>query len=164
MTRVYIRWAVLSLLFGTIGILGFVRYNRDVRTISPKALLESPAGAHIRLLGMVEPGSLIENAAEGTVHFDISGEGRKIAVKFSGSDEEILRELKTIVVVGQWHRETGELVAQEIALNPNYGFITSAYLLSLIPLAFFIFHMERKVALLYIMIKEERAYQPEAGL
>ena len=164
MKRLYIRWSALVVLFGAIGLLGFARYNRDVRTISPKQLLDSPPSASVRILGMVAPGSL-ERGREGVLtRFELSGEkGANIFVQFAEEDEETLRELKTVVVVGKWDSARNVLNAGKVALVPNYGFITSAYLLSLIPLGFFLFHMERKVAMLYIMIKEEKVYEPEAS-
>jgi len=112
---------------------------------------------------MVAPGSLMRNTEEGLTHFELSGEGSRIAVQISEDEEEALRELKTVVLVGKWDRTRQVLNAGEVALVPNYGFITSAYLLSLIPLGLFLFQMERKVAMLYITIKEEKVYEAEAG-
>lgn len=161
MKSFYLRWGVLILVFAVIGFLGLVRYNRDVRTISPKILLAQPSSAGIRLMGMIEAGSL-KGGSEGLpFRFNLSSEASKIPVVFSGDDADTLRALKTIVAVGHWHAEKGVFEAAEIALTPNYGFVTSAYIFSLIPLILFIFSMERRVALLYVMIKEEKVYQAE---
>lgn len=163
MKRIYIRWGILLIVFGLIAVLGISRYNKEVRTISPKRLLQVQSSSVLRLMGMVDAGSLVEGTGSDDFRFTLSAEGEKVPVFFSGDDQEILRELKTIVVIGQWDKEPMVFKAREIALIPNYGFIISAYLTSLIPLAFFLFRMERKVALLYIMIKEEKIYEQEAG-
>ncbi len=157
----YLRWAVLLSLFGVIGLLGWGRYNREVRAQEPKALLKISSGSDLRVIGRIEGGSLVRGSEGKPFEFTLSGEGEQVSVNFMGEDQDTLRELKTIVVIGSWDGENRHFKAKEIALIPNYDFITWAYLTSLIPLAFFIFRMERKVALLYIMIKEEKAYQRE---
>jgi len=165
MRRIYVRWIVLSIVFGVIAVLGVSRYNKEVRTISPKKLLAGQPVSDLRVMGRVDAGSLVKGTGNKPFRFTLSGEGEgeKVPVFFPGDDQETLRELKTIVVIGQWDKKEMAFKAREIALIPNYGFITYAYLASLIPLAFFLFLMERKVALLYIMIKEEKPYQPETG-
>ncbi|MFQ5543634.1 MAG: cytochrome c maturation protein CcmE [Nitrospiria bacterium] len=163
MKSFYLRWAILIILFGCIGFLGLSRYNRDVRTISPSQLLSTQPNTSIRLLGMVSPGTLVRGEMGRVTRFDLSGDGEKVAVQLANDDEETLRELKTVVILGKWDETKKVLNADEIALVPNYGFITSAYLFSLLPLAFFLFYMERKVSLLYIAIKEEKVYEPEAS-
>jgi hypothetical protein len=92
--------------------------------------------------------------------FQLAGERERISVRFMGDDPENLRELKTIVVAGRWDDTARELEGQKITLTPNYGFITAAYLIGLIPMGLFLFNMERKVAILYTRIKEEKVYQP----
>ena len=163
MKRLYIRWAVLAFLFGVIGVLGAVRYNREVKAISPKALLASPKSGTLRLIGRVEPGTLIREKGGKFARFTLAGEGVSVPVQFAEDDQETLRELKTIVVIGKWDSENQRFNAGEIALVPNYGFIASAYLAALVPLGLFLFHMERKVAILYIRIKEEKVYKPEVS-
>lgn len=161
MKSFYLRWGVLILVFGVISFLGLARYNREVRTISPKVLLAQPSNSGIRLMGMIDAGSLQGGSDGMPFRFSLSREGSKTAVVFSGDDAGTLRALKTIVAIGHWNAEKGVFEAAEIALTPNYGFITSAYVFSLIPLILFIFSMERRVALLYVMIKEEKIYQAE---
>lgn len=112
-------------------------------------------------MGMIDAGSFIRADGDKPFRFNLSGEREKVAVVFTGKDTDSLRELKTIVAVGRWDSETRVLNATEIALVPNYGFITSAYLFSLAPLAFFLFFMERRVAMLYVMIRQEKVYQAE---
>ncbi len=162
--RFYLRWMILMTIFGSISILGAVRYFQEVRTISPKTLLSIQPKETVRLMGMIDAGSFMKATENEPFRFDLSGEGGKVAVTYTGEDPDgLLRELKTIVVIGNWESGDGEFQAKEIALVPNYGFITSAYIFSLVPLAFFLFYMERRVALLYVMIKDEKVYQPETG-
>lgn len=161
MKVLYIRWGILIVVFSTISFLGVSRYNRDVRSISPKALLSQAAGMETRVMGMIDAGSLKRGVEAGVFQFSLSADGTQVPVVFSGDDADVLRELKTIVVVGRFDAESGQINAAKIALIPNYGFIASAYLLSLLPLVFFLFYMERRVVLLYVMIKEEKVYQPE---
>jgi len=150
-------------ILGVICFLGIARYNRDVRTISPKTLVTQGLDSAVRLMGMIDAASLKGGSEGQAFRFTLSQDGTKVPVIFSGDDADTLRELKTVVVVGRWHADKGEFEGKEIALTPNYGFITSAYVLSLIPLILFLFYMERRVALLYVMIKEEKAYQAEVG-
>ncbi len=165
MKSFYIRWAVLLLIFGGIGCMGLIRYNREVKTLSPGDLLASESALGLRLLGMIEAGSFVRASDDEPTRFNLSEEGKKVAVVFSGEDvDDTLRDLKTIVVIGQWNREAGHFAASDLALIPNYGFISGAYLLSLVPLAFFLFFMERRVTILYVMIKEEKIYQAEKVL
>jgi len=159
--RLYLRWGVLVGIFAVIGFLAISRYNRDVRTISPKVLLSESPSEQTRLMGMIEAGSLKGGSEGMPFRFSLSSEGAKTPVVFLGDDAESLRDLKTIVVIGRWHADKGLFEANKIALTPNYGFITSAYVFTLIPLILFLFNMERRVALLYVMIKKEKVYQAE---
>jgi len=157
----YLRWSVLIGVFAVISFLAVSRYNSDVRTISPKVLLSEAPSEQRRLMGMIDAGSLKGGSDGMPFRFSLSSEGAKASVVFLGDDAESLRDLKTIVAVGRWHADKGVFEAAEIRLTPNYGFITSAYVFSLIPLILLIFSMERRVALLYVMIKEEKVYQAE---
>lgn len=157
----YLRWSILIVVFSVIGFLAISRYDREVRTISPKVLLSESPNTEKRLMGMIDAGSLKGGSDGMPFRFSLSSEGAKAPVVFSGDDRESLRDLKTIVVIGRWQADKGVFEAGEIALTPNYGFITSAYVFSLIPLILLVFSMERRVALLYVMIKDEKVYQAE---
>ncbi|MBI3804816.1 MAG: cytochrome c maturation protein CcmE [Nitrospirae bacterium] len=157
----YIRWGGVLIVAATIGIFGIQRYNRDVTAISPDRLLREQPTQMVRVLGMVEAGSVIKEAEGKPIGFQLSGEGAKIGVQYQGEEAENLRDLKTVVVVGKWNSTTQTFESEKLALVPNYGFVTAAYLISLLPMGLFLFNMERKVALLYILIKEEKVYQPE---
>ena len=162
MKRFYLRWGAVLAIAVAIGFLGMQRYYRDVNALSPEQLLREQPARVVRVLGRIEAGSLVKEEAQRK--FLLSGESEKVPVVYRGDEADSLRELKTLVVEGRWDPSAHRLEAQKIAITPNYGFITAAYLLSLIPLGLFLFNMERKVALLYIMIKQEKAYQPEEQL
>ena len=159
MKGVYLRWGGALALTILIGALGAQRYYQEVAAISPERLLQNPPGQTVRVLGRVEGGSLMKGPSGKETRFQLGGPAEKVPVRFLGDDPDNLRELKTIVVVGRWDGTTRELEAQKIALIPNYGFITAAYLVALIPMGLFLFNMERKVEMLYTQIREEKVYQ-----
>lgn len=162
MKRFYLRWGVVLIVGIVIGLLGVRRYNDEVTAISPEAFLSERPAETVRVIGRVEAGSLVKEGSQTT--FLLSGKSEKVPVRYIGEDSESLRELKTLVIQGRWNAADRELEAQKISLTPNYGFVAAAYLITLVPLGLFLFHMERKVALLYIMIKQEKPYQPEEQL
>lgn len=164
MKRFYIRWGGVLIIAAIIGVLGIQRYNREVTTLSPHHLLHDQPVQTVRILGMVEAGSILKEGEGGPVAFQLSSEGVKLSVRYLGEESENLRDLKTIVVGGRWNPTTRTLEAEKISLVPNYGFIMAAYLVSLIPMGLFLFNMERRVAMLYILIKEEKVYQSEEQL
>lgn len=164
MKRFYIRWGGVLIITAIIGALGIQRYNRDVTAISPDRLLREQPAQAVRVLGMVEAASIVKEGEGGPVAFQISGEGAKVSVRYIGEESDNLRDLKTLVIGGKWNSTSQVFEADKISLVPNYGFITAAYLASLIPMGLFLFNMERKVAMLYIQIKEEKVYQPEEPL
>ena len=95
--------------------------------------------------------------------FELAGEKEKVSVRYSGEAPANLRELKTLVVIGRWNSSARQFEAHEISLLPNYGFVTGAYLVGIIPLSLFLFGMERRVELLYNKIKTTKLYEPEEG-
>lgn len=160
----YIRWGGVLIIAAIIGVLGIQRYEREVTAISPDRLLRDQPTRTVRVLGMVEAGSISKEGEKGPVSFQLSGGGAKLSVRYLGEDLDNLRDLKTLVVVGKWNATTQTFESEKTALMPNYGFVTAAYLITLLPMGIFLFNMERKVALLYILIKEEKVYQPEESL
>lgn len=163
MKRFYIRWGVVSLSLLVIIVLGVWRYQKEVSTISPDEILGQPSKEPVRVLGLVQGGSLGTDAGEG-VHFRISGTNADLPVSYTGPRNDNLRELKTLVVVGRWNSGEKIFEASEIALVPHYGFVTWAYLAGLLPVLLFLFGMERRTRLLYNEIKDTTLYQPEANL
>ncbi len=158
---IYIRWVAVVILLAVIAVLAVFRYNREVSAIPLEALLQKKPDGMVRLLGRVVAGTLVRKDTVAT--FNLSGEGKveKISVLYIGKPDDNLRELKELVLVGFFDPDKMEFTAQRIAPIPNMGFVVSAYLLSIIPLIFFLFNMERNLILLSILIKEERPYQPE---
>ncbi|HTN43256.1 MAG TPA: cytochrome c maturation protein CcmE [Nitrospiria bacterium] len=158
----YIRWGVLILVGFWIAAIGAHRYNRDVRPLSPEQVLKNHLAGPVRMLGMVEAGSLRKDPLTSQMLFSLVEDGQRIPVVYQGKDTDSLRELKTLVVIGGWDAASQSFLAQDLALIPNYGFIIAAYLV-MIPLALFLFMMERRVRLLYTEIKRSKLYEPEVG-
>jgi cytochrome c-type biogenesis protein CcmE len=158
----YLRWAGLLLVGAVITFLAAQHYDRAVRPLVPEQVLSGHPAGPVRMLGMVEAGSLTKAADSSQVLFSLTENGRRIPVVYQGNDPDNLRELKTLVVVGQWDETNRRFLAHEIDLIPNYGFITAAYLV-MIPMALFLFLMERRVRLLYNEIKSSKIYESEAG-
>ena len=80
---------------------------------------------------------------------------------YKGPKPDNLREIKTMILIGKWNPSDNVFEARDIGLVANYGFVISAYLISLIPLAIFLFAMSRRVGLLYEEIKASKLYQEE---
>ena len=158
----YLRWGGLVLVGLWIVAVGAQYYYREVRPLTPEQVLRSHPAGPVRLMGMVEAGSMVKEAASTQIRFSLIGNGQRIPVVYQGNDPDNLRELKTLVVVGRWDDAGQRFLAQKINLIPNYGFITAAYLV-MVPLAFFLFLMERRVRLLYNEIKLSKIYESEVG-
>ncbi len=139
--------------------LSVYRYNREVRTTAPGQLVYYPSTFGVRVLGIIEAGSILRTPTE--LFFDLSKEGGRVRVRYIGEKTDDLRDLKTIVVVGNWDKTENELIGTQIALDPHYGFVAAAYAIAFGALAVFLFTMEREKAALYLQIKQEQIYQPE---
>jgi cytochrome c-type biogenesis protein CcmE len=161
----YIRWGGILLTVLIITVLGVQRYRQEVSTISPEQLLRGQSTETARVLGTVQAGSLSSSSEESTpiyqARFRLSGERETLPVQYIGEKPDNLRELKSLVVVGQWNAASGEFVAREIQLLPNFGYVAAAYLIVMIPMGLFLFRMERKVELLYTEIKSAKMYEAE---
>ncbi|MEK7703286.1 MAG: cytochrome c maturation protein CcmE [Nitrospirota bacterium] len=158
--KIYIRWGILLIILGAIGVLGLLRYQKEVVSLSPAALLRERSDQVVRVRGTVVPGTLLKGELE--VTFDIEEGKTRMRARYIGKDDDNLRELKLLVLEGVFDPGGMVFSARKILVNPHYGFVLAAYLISILPLAFFLFSMERKMILLSILIKEEKAYQPEA--
>jgi cytochrome c-type biogenesis protein CcmE len=159
--EIYIRWAVVVILLVVIAVLAVFRYNREVSAIPLEVLLRKKPDGMVRLSGRVVAGTLVRKDIVATFNLSGAGKEEKISVLYIGKPDDNLRELKELVVVGFFDPDKMEFTAQRILPIPNMGFVVSAYLLSIIPLIFFLFNMERNLILLSILIKEEKPYQPE---
>lgn len=169
MKGLYFRWVVVITVVLIIGWLADQHYEREVRPITPEVLLLNRPVGTVRVIGLVEAGSLTTTppASPGgslLADFELVGERARVAVHYDGPVDDNLRELKTLVVIGHLAPDGRRFEGHEFDLLPNYGFITAAYLLAFIPLGLFVFGMERRVALLYTMIKDTTVYQPEANI
>lgn len=171
MKGLYLRWVAVICVALVIAWLAIQHYDREVRPITPAALLQNRPVGTVRVIGRVQAGSLKTAAPEAEggsllADFELAGEQAHLAVHYDGPADDNLRELKTLVVIGHLDPagpDGPRFEAHEFDLLPNYGFITAAYLLALIPLGLFLFGMERRVTLLYTVIKETTVYKPESG-
>jgi cytochrome c-type biogenesis protein CcmE len=157
----YIRWVGILLMGIAIACFGFLRYQREVTNLSPEKLLQEEPTQIVRVLGTVRPGTLVQGVSPGEARFELAGPTHRLSVHYTGPEDDNLRELKTLVVVGHWNAGSGEFRAEELAVVPNYGFIVAAYTVSIIPIGLFLFIMERRVRLLYAEIKGATIYEPE---
>jgi cytochrome c-type biogenesis protein CcmE len=157
----YLRWGGILFLGALLGLLGWQRYDRDVKTSTPEEVLHQASAIPLRIQGRIEAGSLAIDPSTHAAVFNLTGTGEKLAIRYVGDDLDSLRELKVVVLSGKWSPSARRFESQKMALTPNYGYVVSAYLIGLVPMALFLFRMERKVALLYAFIKQEKLYQPE---
>jgi len=152
---------------GTVRVIGMVQAGG--LTIVPQEASTTPSDTSP---GAISPNTIPPKTIPMILaEFELAGRQAHLLVHYDGPADDNLRELKTLVVVGHLDSagaagsggsETQRFEAHALDLLPNYGFITAAYLLALIPLALFLFGMERRVTILYTVIKDTTAYQPEA--
>ncbi len=161
MTGFYLRWGGLLVVAAILAFLVARNYERNLANLTPEDLLADPPSRAVRVLGLVRGGTLTGDQASGRLRFDLSGTRETLTVQYDGPPMENLRELKTLVVVGRWDPSARTFRAHDIALVTNYGFVVGAYLVGLVPLALFLFTMERKVGLLHHEIKQSKLYEPE---
>ena len=163
MTSFYTRWSVLVGIAIILAFLTNQHYQEHLASVTPEWVLNntSSASKHIRLEGMVKSGTLNGNLQAGQADFQLEGESTSVRVHYAGAPPENLRELKTLIVVGQWNPEHQVFQAGEIALVTNYKFVISAYLVALLPLILLVFSMSQKVTSLYQVIKESKVYEPQ---
>jgi hypothetical protein len=142
-----------------LAFLGARRYCVEVATLPMKRLIaESPSG-EVRILGQIVANS-ITPSAEG-IRFKLTDQTETLTLLYTGKETDSIRDLKTLVTIGKWDGE--KLVADRTAPRPNYDFVTAAYFVGLIPVALFLFQMERRVEKLYLEIKAEKVYAPEGS-
>lgn len=163
MTRLYLQWTVIIIALVIVTMAAARYYDRHLTTVTPEAILEGTAGSGVvRVQGLVAAGTLEGDPSSGQVGFHLQGERHELPVQYNGPPPENLRELKTLVVVGRWDPAARVLSAHDLALVANYGFVVGAYLAGFLPLAVFVFAMERRVRLLYAEIKHTKLYEPES--
>ena len=159
--KIYIQWGVILLVLCVIAGFGVARYYQDVFPISPEQLIQMRPEGSVRVIGRVKAGTLNEGPEDS--RFELTGKTEgltSIQVEYHGKPYENMREMKLLVVEGDWDTGRMQLSARNFRPLPNTGFVVAAYLFALIPLCIFLFSMERSVILLSILIKEEKGYQP----
>jgi cytochrome c-type biogenesis protein CcmE len=161
MTAFYSRWGVLLLLALILVFLTHRNYQQHLASLSPTEVLASNPSGELRVLGLVKGGSLSGNVEAGEAAFDLGGLEQDLRVIYKGPPPENLRELKQLIVIGTWDSQAQRFLAREFGLVTNYGFVLSAYLIGLLPLAIFLFVMGRKVTLLFDEIKQSKMYEAE---
>lgn len=159
MKALYIRWGIILLSTVVIGFLGFSRYLKEVKTVSPDDLVRDSSET-VRLKGMVLGGTLIEEGS-GEAKFEMEGVDQSVTIHYIGPENDNLRELKILVAEGHWDDKFLIFQSDALSIVPNYGFIAGAYLAGIIPTILFLFSMERREKLLYNEIKDETAYETE---
>jgi cytochrome c-type biogenesis protein CcmE len=162
MTRLYLQWIEIAVAAAGIVWAASRYYDRHLVTLTPDAVQTGGSvTADVRVQGLVEGGTLAGDLTSGKATFRLAGEHGTLDVAYDGPPPENLRELKTVVVVGRWDAGRRVFLAKDLALVTNYGFVVGSYLVALVPLAVFIFLMERRVRLLYSEIKQAKLYEPE---
>ncbi len=160
MTNFYIRWGGVLVLAIVFIVLAWNHYQDTIASLVPRQIRQDAPAGEIRVLGMVQGGTLKPRAA-GEATFTLLGEQATLPVHYQGPPPDNLRELKILVLIGTWNTATQVFEAREIGIIPNYGFIAGAYLLGLLPLALFLFAMTRRVHFLYDEIKASKLYEEE---
>jgi len=158
-TRLSVRWIAILAVGAVIVFLGIRRYQNEVAAVAVDLFAANPGEGAVRVVGRIAAGSVTSET--GGRSFDLAGEKGAIRVRYVGPENDDIRDLKTLVMTGRWDAGERLLIADRIALAPNVEFVVAAYLVGLVPLAFFLFQMERNVASLYTEIKEEAVYTPE---
>jgi len=162
-TRLYLQWTVITIAAALVAMAAARYYERHLITVTPEAVLEGAAGpGAVRVQGQVAAGTLEGNPEAGRATFHLSGEGAGLRVQYDGPPPENLRELKTLVVVGRWDSDANVFRAHDVALVTNHGFVVGAYLAGFLPIAVFLFAMERRVRALYAEMKRAKLYEPES--
>ncbi len=161
LTMLYIRWGIILLVTFVIAISGYQRYQKDVACLTPDQILQNPAPDKVRVVGIIQGGSLNREDDLNRADFLLQGQDKTLPVQYHGHDTSSLRELKIVVITG--HLDAGLQVfeGESISLIPNYGFVTAAYLIGILPTFLFLFLMERRLRLLYTEVKDARLYEPE---
>ncbi len=159
--RLYIRWSVVLAVVAGLGALTGQHYRTHLASVVPQEFADAAPTGEIRVVGMVQSGTLTGNVQAGEAAFQLMGREASLPVIYQGPPPDNLRELKTLVVIGTWNASERVFSARDIGIVPNYGFVAGAYLVGLLPLAVLVFAMSRRVSLLYEDIKTSTVYQED---
>ncbi|MBI3608356.1 MAG: cytochrome c maturation protein CcmE [Nitrospirae bacterium] len=163
MTGLYLRWSALVIAAVVIAALASRYFEQNLTSLTPEEIVSLQPTRVVRVIGLVKGGTLRGDLDSGHASFELAGRQEALPVEYDGPPPENLRELKTLVVIGSLDPSSGTFLAHELALVTNYGYVVGAYLIGLLPLAIFLFGMERKVTFLYREIKESKLYEPETA-
>ncbi len=145
-----------------LGMMTFQQYQHDLSTTSLAALLNSPSTSEpVRIQGMVKSGTLSGETDQGQATFELVDGPTTVAVIYAGPPLENIRELKTMVFIGQLDADSKTFKAKDTALINNFGFVTAAYLLTVLSICWALFAMSQRVMVLFKEIKDEKLYEPE---
>jgi len=162
MTGFYARWAIMVGGIILLTIMTYHQYQRDLSTISLATVLNSPTTSEtVRIQGMVKSGTLSGAVDQGQATFELIDGSTTLPVEYAGPPLENIRELKTMVLIGQLDPATKTFNAKDTALINNFGFVAAAYLIAVFSLGWSIFAMSQRVMVLFKEIKEEKLYEPE---
>ena len=167
MTSFYVRWSGVLIVALALSVFTGTHYQQNLATWSPSQVKAQTPLSEVRVLGMVQGGTLAGRVEAGEATFElIEGdaslpEQTGIPVQYHGPPPDNLRELKMLILIGKWNPSDNIFEARDIGLVTNYGFVVGAYLIGLIPLALFLFTMSRRVGLLYQEIKASKLYEEE---
>ncbi len=162
MTGFYTRWAIMVGGLLILGMMTFQQYQHDLSTTSLATLMNSPGTSEpVRIQGMVKSGTLSGETDQGQATFELVDGPTTLAVVYAGPPLENIRELKTMVFIGQLDADTKIFKAKDTALINNFGFVTAAYLLTVLSMCWALFAMSQRVMVLFKEIKDEKLYEPE---
>ena len=162
MTAFYTRWAIIVGGLLLLAMMTFQQYQHDLSTTSLVNLITSPGTSEpVRIQGMVKSGTLSGETDQGQATFELVDGPTTVVVIYDGPPLENIRELKTMVFIGQFDTDTKTFKAKDTALINNFGFVTAAYLLTVLSMCWALFAMSQRVMVLFKEIKDEKLYEPE---
>lgn len=141
-TRNWLAVAVMML-----AVIGFAydRYLCAVASVPPQVFATMAEGASVRVLGRVQAGSVKREGDN--LRFVLEDGGAAIQVSYRGPDQDMVRELKTLLVFGK-RLPDGSMEAGGVSIAANYDFITAAYVLGIGLLLAFAWVQERAVRIM----------------
>ena len=122
MISFYIRWVVVLLVTFVIAFLGFQRYQRDVASLTPDQILQDPSPNKVRVVGIIQGGSLTREDESNRAFFLLQGEDKTLPVRYQGHDTDTLRDLKIVVITGHLNSGTAEFDGEAIIWNERNSF------------------------------------------
>ena len=103
MTSLYVRWVILFIVAVILGILTYDHYQKNLAAWVPSQVQTQQPTQQIRVLGMVQGGTLKGNVNAGHATFQLIENEIAIQVHYKGPKPDNLRELKTMILIGKWN-------------------------------------------------------------